>query len=171
MIERQLTHKQSTYLYLMTDIRARKIAVLIRFARLQYTMEEVNDAETKPHIIRTPWGELTEEYEIINYVINDSLVQYWPRKMSDRSSEDAEESMGSLLEENEVKSVAPNDHFILARMHEQLFNLRTGLFSLLEQYYRYLAGHSKIKKAKYDSLNAKIKKEIGRLDMNMREHS
>lgn len=38
---------------------------------------------------------------------------------------------------------------------------------MLEEFYRYLFGHERVRKSKYDALLSKIKKEILRLDQFM----
>lgn len=49
---------QTSFHYCLTDLKARKIAVLIKFARLEYLLEETADPESVPHVLRTPQGEL-----------------------------------------------------------------------------------------------------------------
>ncbi len=63
------------------------------------------------------------------------------------------------------------DSYAWAKMMEILFELRSSLFPLLEEFYKYLLGHEKVKKIKYESLINKIKTEIAKLDSHMNEHS
>ena len=51
-----------------------KIAVLIKIAKLPYILNDFHayDEMAHPFILHTPYGELTKEYEVINYIINES---------------------------------------------------------------------------------------------------
>jgi hypothetical protein len=61
----------------MADMKARKIVTLIRFSKLNYSLEEVTEPEAKPYLLRTSQGELYEEYEIIGHIVNDSFARGW----------------------------------------------------------------------------------------------
>ena len=52
-------------------------------------------------------------------------------------------------------------------MHEKLYELRNGLFPLLDEFYQHLLGHKKAKKVKYDALSNKVKKEMTKLDADV----
>ena len=43
-------------------MKARKIATLIKFSKLPYTLEEVTEPESRPYTFRTNQGELFNEY-------------------------------------------------------------------------------------------------------------
>jgi hypothetical protein len=56
---------------------------------------------------------------------------------------------GSTDGEEERVSLCGTDIFTWAKMNEHLFELRRGLFPMLEEFYRYFFGHEKVKKSKY----------------------
>lgn len=58
--------------YNVFDRNAKKIATLIRMANIRYLTETTNEDGAGPHILHTPYGELSNEYEIIYYIINES---------------------------------------------------------------------------------------------------
>ena len=59
-------------IYNVFDRNAKKIATLIRMANLNYDTETTNEDGASPHCLHTPYGELSNEYEIIYYIINES---------------------------------------------------------------------------------------------------
>ena len=67
----------------MVDMKARKIATLIKLSKLPYTLEEVTENEPQKYVLKTYNGDLTEEYEIIGYIINDTFMRN--AKVSDQS--------------------------------------------------------------------------------------
>lgn len=46
----------------MAEMKARKMVTLIKFSKMNYFLEEITDAESKPFLLRTPQGELYDEY-------------------------------------------------------------------------------------------------------------
>jgi hypothetical protein len=60
--------------------------------------------------------------------------------------------------EEEKYTLCGTDIFIWAKMNEHLFELRKNLFPMLDEYYRYLLGHEKVRKSKYEALGNKIRK-------------
>lgn len=57
----------------MVDMKARKIATMIKISKLPYHLEEVTEIESRPYVLRTYQGELFSEYEIIGYIVSDSF--------------------------------------------------------------------------------------------------
>lgn len=58
-------------IYNVFDRNAKKIATLVRMANLNYQTETLNE-DGSLHVLQTPYGELSNEYEIIYYIINES---------------------------------------------------------------------------------------------------
>jgi hypothetical protein len=90
-------------------------------------------------------------------VVNDS----YSRSLKQNGSHAREENL----------SLCGTDIFLWAKMSELLFELRKNLFPMLEEFYRYLLGHDKVRRSKYEALGNKIRKEILKLDQLMNEHS
>ena len=150
----------------MTNLKARKIATLIKFSRLPYTLEEAMDEQPRKLLLTTPQGELEQEYEIINYLVMDCLTRtrsYYREPSNSELSEEADfdEQLGSFC---------GADLCSLARMNEQLMTLRGSLFPLLEEFYQTILGYEPICKSKYHALLNRIKKQIMSLDELMSEH-
>lgn len=73
-------------------MKARKMVTLIKFSKLNYFLEEVTDAEAKPFLLRTPQGELSDEYEIIGYIVNDSFLSCYRDTLRENSLTDSSEA-------------------------------------------------------------------------------
>ena len=55
--ERVGTGRQEvSFHYQMAEMKARKIVTLIKFSKLNYSLEEVSESEAKPFLLRTPQG-------------------------------------------------------------------------------------------------------------------
>jgi hypothetical protein len=100
----------------MTDMKAWKIATLIRFAKLPYALEEVTETESRPYVLRTCQGELFCEHEIVSYIANDNFARNF------RSRE---------ISSTEERPVLWVDIFSWAKMNERLLELRNTLFKML----------------------------------------
>jgi hypothetical protein len=166
--ERALAVRQEvSFHYQMAEMKARKIVTLIKFSKLNYLVEEVTDTEAKPFLLRSPQGELTDEYEIIAYIVNDSFLTCYRDSLREASLTDSSEAEESI--DNRAVSLCGSDILLWAKMNERLFELRRSLFPLLEEFYRYLFGHERVRKSRYDALLGRIKKEILKLDQLMAE--
>jgi hypothetical protein len=73
----------------MAEMKARKMVTLIKFSKLSYFLEEITDAESKPFLLRTPQGELYDEYEIINYIVNDSYINFYKEGLRENNLTDS----------------------------------------------------------------------------------
>jgi len=168
--ERVGTGRQEvSFHYRMADMKALKIVTLIKFSKLNYSLEEVSESEAKPFLLRTPQGELTEEYEIIGFIVNDSFLSCYREGLREASLTDSSEAEEGS--EGRQASLCGSDIAVWARMSERLFELRRALFPLLEELYRILFGHERVRKSRYDALLGRIKKEILRLDQLMAENA
>ena len=65
-------HPPTKLVYNVFDRNAKKIATLIRMANIRYLTETTNEDGAGPHCLQTPYGELSNEYEIIYYIINEA---------------------------------------------------------------------------------------------------
>jgi hypothetical protein len=74
------------------DRSGKKIATLLKMARLNCEIEETIEEAGAAHILHTPSGELCKEYEIINYIIGQS------RELSRGRGRDAKENTESRVE-------------------------------------------------------------------------
>lgn len=50
--------QKTSFHYQMTELKARKILVLIKFSELDYSIEEMTDGDSKPFVLKTSQGEL-----------------------------------------------------------------------------------------------------------------
>ena len=80
----------------MTDMKALKILTLIKFSKLPYIVEELTEVQSRPLVLRTGQGELSDEYEIVGYVVNDAFGRSLRRSES-RDSEDKGNLWGDVF--------------------------------------------------------------------------
>jgi len=111
----------------MADMKARKMAALIRISNLPYNLEEVTDPDSQRYVLRTTQGDLNTEYEIIGYIINDSFTR------SLRSNDQSDIS--------DDRPCQWMDVFSWTKTNEKIVELRKTLFPLLDEFYRYVQGH------------------------------
>lgn len=76
----------------MTELKARKILVLIKFSKLDYSIEEMTDLDSRPFLLKTSQGELYSEYEIINYIVNDNFLSSYKESLRENSVTDSAEN-------------------------------------------------------------------------------
>lgn len=126
----------------MANMKARKILTLIKFARLNYTLEEIPDPEADkehlpPFLLKTTQGELHEEYEIIHFIVSESrrLSQTEEKSGNDSFKElpenEADDHEQRAARDSQIVSLCVNDNYLLAKMQEQLVSLRMTLFPML----------------------------------------
>ena len=88
MVERVLPHRQLvSFHYQMADMKARKMVALIKFSKLSYDLQQNSD-ESKPFLLKTPQGQLYDEYEIVNYIVNDSFINFYKEGLQENSHSD-----------------------------------------------------------------------------------
>ena len=76
----------------MTELKARKILVLIKFSKLDYSIEEMADLDSRPFLLKTSQGELYSEYDIINYIVNDNFLSSYKESLRENSVTDSAEN-------------------------------------------------------------------------------
>lgn len=101
----------------MAEMKARKMVTLIKFSKLNYLLEEVSETEGRPFLLRTPQGELTEEYEIIGFIINDSFLSCYRDGLREASLTDSSEAEDAAAADGRVTSLCGGDILIWARMN------------------------------------------------------
>lgn len=95
------------------------MVTLIKFSKLNYLLEEVSETEGRPFLLRTPQGELTEEYEIIGFIINDSFLSCYRDGLREASLTDSSEAEEAA--DGRVTSLCGADILVWARMNERLY--------------------------------------------------
>ena len=84
--------QRTSFHYQMTELKARKILVLIKFSKLDYSIEEMTDLDSRPFLLKTSQGELYSEYEIINYIVNDNFLSSYKESLRENSVTDSAEN-------------------------------------------------------------------------------